>query len=205
MDVVRFAFQEVFQEQYNQYHITYSPSILIVAYADTTTNKDRKGIGDKKLTTDALVLIVGKLLLIQRQKVRREILKQHLLVVPFLHIHDTVILAVAVIVEVTVAIVKQRTLSVGAEHFFFVFLAQGSYGLTKSCTVLKGESVFCKCVSVFLPHIATAAFMSLVNKHKIMILETAHGNSLVTIVVSKFCNLYNLHTLLREQGIWIVL
>ena len=43
--------------------------------ADTAANKDRKGIGDKKLTTDALVLVIGELLLIQRQQVGSEILK----------------------------------------------------------------------------------------------------------------------------------
>ena len=38
-----------------------------------------------------------------------------------------------------------------------------------------------------------------------MVLKTAHGNRLVTIVVAKFRYLYNLNTLFREQGVRIVL
>ena len=70
-----------------------------------------------------MVAFEHHLLLIQTEQIRRQILCQHVLLLPFSHIHNAIILAIAVIIEIAIAIVEERGLTVYLQELFLVLVA----------------------------------------------------------------------------------
>ena len=88
-----------------------------------------------------MVAFEHHLLLIQAKQIGSQIFCQHVLFLPFTHVHDTIILAISVVIEVAVAIVEERCLAVYLQELLLILITQCTNSLTKSGRVFKRETV----------------------------------------------------------------
>ena len=98
---------EILDKQEYLHHVAHLLASHCSYCIHRTTDKDAQWSGNEKPVLDQRTCLIAERLFIQAQQVSREIHVEFLLVIPRRHVHDAVVLAISVVIEIAIGVIEE--------------------------------------------------------------------------------------------------